>query len=91
MRIPSYGASASIALAWSAILLTCFFGGAVILLVVRALGETSVDQPVSGTFSHYANKYWGTRASFIPSCNYWSNYIAASAVEPAVVDLFISY
>ncbi len=86
-----YGSSESIGLAGPAVLLTYLLGGGIIYLVVRALGEMSVDEPVSGAFSHYANKNWSARAGFVSGWNYWFNYIAVSMVELAVVGSFVNY
>ncbi|TDP90933.1 amino acid/polyamine/organocation transporter (APC superfamily) [Leucobacter luti] len=86
-----YGSSESIGLAGPSVLLTYAIGGLMIFLVVRALGEMSVDEPVSGAFSHYANKNWSARAGFVSGWNYWFNYIAVSMVELAVVGSFVNY
>lgn len=86
-----YGSSESIGLAGPSVLLTYLIGGIMIFLVVRALGEMSVDEPVSGAFSHYANKNWSARAGFVSGWNYWFNYIAVSMVELAVVGAFVNY
>ncbi|GAA1594247.1 amino acid permease [Leucobacter chromiireducens] len=86
-----YGSAESIGLAGPSVLLTYLIGGAVIFLVVRALGEMSVDDPVSGAFSHYANVNWSARAGFVSGWNYWFNYIAVSMVELSVVGSFVNY
>jgi AAT family amino acid transporter len=86
-----YGASEAITLAGPAILATYLIGGLIIFLVVRALGEMSVDEPVSGAFSYYAYKYWSPRAGFVSGWNYWFNYIAVSMVELSVVGSFVNY
>ncbi|QIK84936.1 amino acid permease [Sanguibacter sp. HDW7] len=86
-----YGSAESIGLAGPAILLAYLVGGAMIFLVVRALGEMSVDDPNSGAFSHYAYKNWSARAGFVSGWNYWFNYIAVAMVELAVVGGFVNY
>ena len=86
-----YGSADSISLAGPAILLAYLIGGAVVFLVVRALGEMSVDEPVSGAFSHYAYKNWSPRAGFVSGWNYWFNYIAVSMAELSVVGIYINY
>ena len=86
-----YGSADSIGLAGPAILLAYLIGGTVIFLVVRALGEMSVDEPVSGAFSHYAYKNWSPRAGFVSGWNYWFNYIAVSMAELSVVGLYVNY
>lgn len=86
-----YGSAESISLAGPAILLTYLIGGTAIFLVVRALGEMSVDDPNSGAFSHYAYRNWSARAGFVSGWNYWFNYIAVAMVELAVVGGFVNY
>lgn len=86
-----YGSSQAIGLAGPSVLLAYLIGGGIIFLIVRALGEMSVDTPVSGAFSHYANQNWSQRAGFVSGWNYWFNYIAVSMVELAVVGSFVNY
>ncbi|GAA1130109.1 MULTISPECIES: amino acid permease [Microbacterium] len=86
-----YGSSEAIGMAGPSVLLAYIVGGAMIFLIVRALGEMSVDNPVSGAFSHYANENWSQRAGFVSGWNYWFNYIAVSMVELAVVGSFVNY
>jgi len=56
-------------------LLAYLFGGAVIFLIMRALGEMSVHTPVSGAFSHYALRNWGPFPGFFSGWNYWFTYV----------------
>ncbi len=58
---------------------------------MRMLGEMSVDEPVSGSFSHYANKYWGEFPGFLSGWNYWFNYIIVSMAELTAVGVYINY
>ena len=55
-----YGSSATIQMGGPSILLSYLVGGLVIFTIMRALGEMAVDEPVSGSFSSYANRYLGT-------------------------------
>lgn len=86
-----YGSSTTIALVGPAITLSYLIGGIMIFLVVRALGEMSVDEPVSGAFSYYAYKYWGDFPGFFSGWNYWFNYIVVSMAELAVVGAYINF
>ncbi|SQI26656.1 phenylalanine-specific permease [Salmonella enterica subsp. arizonae] len=48
-------------------------------LIMRQLGEMVVEEPVSGSFAHFAWKYWGPFAGFlsagtIGSCLCWSGW-----------------
>lgn len=86
-----YGSADSISIAGPAVLLAYIIGGAAIFLVVRALGEMSVDQPSSGAFSHYAYQNWSPRAGFVSGWNYWFNYVAVAMVELSVVGIFLNF
>ncbi len=86
-----YGSAESIQLAGPAILLTYLLGGALIFLIVRALGEMSTYDPKAGAFSYYASHYWSKRAGFVSGWNYWANYVLVSMVELAVVGRFVQY
>ncbi|MDR1236714.1 MAG: amino acid permease [Propionibacteriaceae bacterium] len=86
-----YGSAESIQLAGPSILLAYLIGGAVIFMVMRALGEMSVDDPVSGAFSHYAYKNWSSRAGFVSGWNYWFNYIAVAMAELSIVGGYVNY
>lgn len=86
-----YGSSESIALAGPSILLAYLVGGLAIFMIVRALGEMSVEDPRAGAFSYYATHYWSKRAGFVSGWNYWFNYILVSMVELSVVGSFVNY
>lgn len=86
-----YGSAGAIQTAGPAVLLVYIVGGAVIFMVMRALGEMCVHEPSTGAFSHYAHKYWSPRAGFVSGWNYWFNYIAVSMVELSVVGTFVQY
>jgi len=86
-----YGSAQTIQLAGPAITLSYTIGGIVIFLIMRMLGEMSVDEPVSGSFSHYAYKYWGEFPGFLSGWNYWFNYIVVSMAELTAVGIYIHY
>lgn len=86
-----YGSASAIQLAGPAIMLSYLIGGVFIYLVVRALGEMSVHNPVSGSFSTYAYEYWGDFPGFLSGWNYWFNYVAISMAEVTVVGLYMHF
>ena len=86
-----YGSSAAIQLAGPSILLAYLVGGTIVFLIVRALGEMSVAEPVSGAFSFYAYKHWSRRAGFVAGWNYWFTYIAVAMAELEAVGEFVNY
>ena len=86
-----YGSAETIRLAGPSIILSYLIGGLVIFFIMRMMGEMSVDEPVSGSFSHYAYKYWGEFPGFLSGWNYWFNYIIVSMAELTVVGIYINY
>lgn len=86
-----YGSLLSIQLAGPAVLVAYALGGAVIFLIMRALGEMSVEAPVSGAFSQYAYAYWGDFPGFLSGWNYWLNYVAVAMAELSVVGTYVNF
>ncbi|WP_205413021.1 amino acid permease [Austwickia chelonae] len=86
-----YGSSASIKMAGPAIILAYLVGGLMIFLIMRALGEMSVQNPVSGAFAHYAHENVGPFAGFFSGWNYWFNYVTVSMAELAVVGIYVNF
>ncbi len=86
-----YGAGESIGMAGPAILLCYSVGGVIIFFIMRALGEMSVDTPVSGAFSYYAYRNWGHFPGFFSGWNYWFNYIAVSMAELVIVGKYVQF
>ena len=86
-----YGSASTISLAGPATALSYLIGGIVIFLIVRMLGEMSVDEPVSGSFSYYASKYWGKFPGFLAGWNYWFLYIFVSMAELSAISIYVSY
>ena len=86
-----YGSASTIALAGPGVILSYLLGGIVIFFIMRMLGEMAVDEPVSGSFSHYATKYWGRFAGFVSGWNYWFNYVLVSMAELTAVGIYVHY
>ncbi len=86
-----YGSTATIALAGPAVSLSYLVGGIIIFFIVRMLGEMSVEEPVSGSFSYYASKYWGEFPGFLAGWNYWFLYILVSMAELSAVSIYLGY
>ena len=86
-----YGSTSTIALAGPAVMLAYLLGGIVIFFIMRMLGEMAVDEPVSGSFSYYATKYWGRFPGFLSGWNYWFNYVLVSMAELTAVGIYINF
>ena len=86
-----YGSASTIKLAGPSVMLAYLTGGVVIFLIMRMLGEMAVEEPVSGSFSHYAAKYWGAFPGFLSGWNYWFNYVIVSMAELSVIGIYMNY
>lgn len=85
------GLGATIKLAGPSVILGYALGGFFAFLIVRQLGEMVVEEPVSGSFSHFANKYWGRFAGFLSGWNYWFLYVLAGMAELTAVGIYIQF
>ncbi|GHH87238.1 hypothetical protein GCM10018793_62330 [Streptomyces sulfonofaciens] len=75
------GSSAGIAAAGPAILLSYALVGAMVVLVMRMLGEMAAARPSSGSFSEYADRALGHWAGFSIGWLYWFFWVVVLAVE----------
>lgn len=56
-------------------------GGIIAFMIMRQLGEMVAQEPVAGSFSHFAYKYWGDFPGFLSGWNYWVLYVLVSMAE----------
>lgn len=75
------GSGAGIAAAGPAILLSYALVGAMVVFVMRMLGEMAVARPSSGSFSSYADQALGRWAGFSIGWLYWFFWVVVLAVE----------
>jgi GABA permease len=75
------GSSAGIAAAGPAILLSYALVGAMVVFVMRMLGEMAAANPTSGSFSAYADRALGRWAGFSIGWLYWFFWVVVLAVE----------
>ncbi|MFW1953675.1 amino acid permease [Acinetobacter beijerinckii] len=85
------GISQSIKLAGPSVILGYAIAGLIAFLMMRQLGEMVVQEPVSGSFSHFAYKYWGSFAGFMSGWNYWVLNILVCMAELSAIGLYIQY
>lgn len=78
-------------LAGPSVILGYGFAGIIAFFIMRQLGEMVVEEPVSGSFSFFAHKYWGNFAGFASGWNYWILYILVSMSELTAIGIYIQY
>ncbi|MEU1015582.1 amino acid permease [Streptomyces sp. NPDC005900] len=75
------GSGSGIAAAGPAILVSYALVGAMVVLVMRMLGEMAAARPTSGSFSTYADQALGRWAGFSIGWLYWFFWVVVLAVE----------
>lgn len=75
------GSGAGIAAAGPAILVSYALVGAMVICVMRMLGEMATAHPTSGSFSAYADRALGRWAGFSIGWLYWFFWVVVLAVE----------
>lgn len=78
-------------MAGPSVLLGYAIGGFIAFLIMRQLGEMVVEEPVAGSFSHFAYKYWGHFAGFASGWNYWVLYVLVAMAELTAVGIYVQY
>ena len=85
------GIAQTIRLAGPSVLLGYAIAGLIAFFIMRQLGEMVVEEPVAGSFSYFANRYWGPLAGFMSGWNYWVLYVLVSMAELSAVGIYVQY
>ncbi|MSE15152.1 aromatic amino acid transporter AroP [Pantoea agglomerans] len=85
------GSASVIESAGPAVILGYAIAGFIAFLIMRQLGEMVVEEPVAGSFSHFAYKYWGTFAGFASGWNYWVLYVLVAMAELTAVGKYVQF
>ncbi|SQI45936.1 General aromatic amino acid permease [Serratia plymuthica] len=85
------GIAQTIKMAGPSVLLGYAIAGVIAFFIMRQLGEMVVEEPVAGSFSHFANKYWSGFAGFMSGWNYWVLYVLVSMAELTAVGIYVQY
>ncbi len=83
------GSGSAIHTAGPSILLGYLLGGLAVFVIMRALGEMAVNNPVSGSFSRYARDYLGPLAGYLTGWNYWFFWVIACMAEVTAVGIYM--
>jgi len=85
------GLSQTVGMAGPSVILGYAIGGMIAFFIMRQLGEMVVEEPVTGSFSHFAHTYWGSFAGFMSGWNYWVLYVLVGMAELTAVGVYIQY
>ena len=83
------GSATAIQLAGPSILLGYLIAGIIAFIVLRALGEMAVHDPVAGSFAHYANQYVGSLAGYVVGWGYWTYWVVVGIAEVTAVGIYM--
>lgn len=84
-----FGSAKSIQMTGPSIVLSYIFGGIVLYIIMRALGEMTVHNPNTGAYTEYAHSYIGPYAGFISGWNAWFEYTVVCMVELTAITFFL--
>lgn len=86
-----FGVAYTIHMTGPSVLLGYAIAGFIALLIMRQLGEMVVEEPVAGSFSHFAYKYWSKFAGYLSGWNYWVLFILVGMTELTACGTAIQY
>jgi len=86
-----YGSASAIQMAGPAVLLAYLIGGAAVFMVMRALGEMAVHNPVAGSFGHYASIYLGPMAGFILGWTYAFEMVIVGMADVTAFGIYMGF
>ncbi|MBM7344668.1 aromatic amino acid transporter AroP [Pantoea coffeiphila] len=85
------GSASVIKSAGPAVILGYAIAGIIAFLIMRQMGEMIVEEPVAGSFSHFAHKYWGPFAGLASGWNNWALYVLVAMAELTAVGKYIQF
>ncbi|KAG1461893.1 hypothetical protein G6F57_014049 [Rhizopus arrhizus] len=86
-----YGSAKAIQEAGPSVLLAYLIAGAAVYMVMRALGEMAVHNPVSGSFGQYATSYLGPVAGFLTGWTYAFEMIIVCLADITAFGLYMGF
>ena len=85
------GSAGTIQMAGPSVILSYALGGFIAFLIMRQLGEMMAQEPVAGSFSNLAHKYWGDFPGLLSGWNYWILYVLVGMSELTAVAVYVQY
>ncbi|MFC7392863.1 amino acid permease [Scopulibacillus cellulosilyticus] len=86
-----YGASQAVKIAGPGVLIAYILAGVIVSIVMRALGELTVERPIAGSFSRYAYDLLGPRMGFLTGGMWWFLWVATVMSELAAIGKLIQF
>ncbi|ALG84260.1 amino acid permease [Gordonia phthalatica] len=86
-----YGSAEAIQKAGPSVLIAYLIGGAIIYLVLRALGELSVRRPVAGSFGDFATENIGPLAGFLTGWTFIFEMIVVCLADVTAFGVYMGF
>ncbi|MBG6240997.1 MAG: proline-specific permease ProY [Candidatus Symbiopectobacterium sp. Dall1.0] len=85
-----YGSASAIQMAGPSVLLAYIIGGVIAYIIMRALGEMSVNNPQASSFSRYAQDYLGPMAGYITGWTYCFEILIVAIADVTAFGIYMS-
>ncbi len=85
------GSASAIKAAGPSIVLAYALGGIFIYFILRALGELTVEQPISGSFTAYAYEFIGPLAGYLTGWSYWLFWALVCMLETTATGIYVQF
>ena len=86
-----YGSASAIKQAGPSVLLAYMLAGVAIYIVMRALGEMAVHNPVSDSFSRYASEYLSPLAGFTTGWTYVFEMVIVAIADVTAFGIYMGF
>lgn len=86
-----YGSASAIQMAGPSVLLAYIIAGLAVYIVMRALGEMTVRNPVAGSFGEYASTYLGPAAGFITGWTYAFEMVIVCLADVTAFGIYMGF
>jgi L-asparagine transporter-like permease len=85
------GSGSAIFVAGPSVILGYLVSGVMAFSIMRQLGEMDTEEPMAGSFSYFAYKYWGDFPGFLAGWNYWILYVMIGIAELTAMAAYAQY
>ena len=86
-----YGSADAIKMAGPSVILAYLIGGVAAYIIMRALGEMSVNNPQSSSFSRYAQDYLGPLAGYITGWTYCFEILIVAIADVTAFGTYMGF
>ncbi|MDR1928515.1 MAG: amino acid permease [Endomicrobium sp.] len=85
------GTSITVSLAGPSVIFSYLISGFIVFLLMRQLAEMITEEPVAGSFSHFAYKYWSNFSGLLSGWSYWFIQIISGIAALTSVSAYTLY